>query len=180
MVVSAFPVGSLILSLFLCRYSVLYLRGRSLTSYVKSIFEDQESPTTYITPLGSLPWKNEGSFQITIELEDETICFEYKSTAEALDKLSNRYIQPGEDLSIPVESSTCPICDKTMNPLSGAEGLRSKPIGVIFRDEEPVNICISCSKDVRRTMVRRGTPNHSTSEILANNWNELEADVDFL
>lgn len=180
MELSIYYLFGFLLALLILRITFLYLSDQNVFVILKSHIYNTTFPIIKIDSIGHLPWKDGDSFRLTIQTETTNVYFEYGSTAEALDKLSNKYIQPGEDLSIPVDGAECPVCGEMMNPLSGAEGFRNKTIGGVFTVREPVNICISCSKDLRRNMVQRGTPTHSTAEIVAGNWSELEADVDFL
>lgn len=173
-------VGGALLALIIFRVVFIYISESQILVKIKSKIYDLDYPIIEIDSISYLPWKKEESFRLSIQTDTDTVYFEYDSTAEALDKLSNQYIQPGEDLSIPVDGAECPICSEMMNPLSGAEGFRNKTIAGAFKIREPVNICISCSKGLRRDMVRRGTPTHSTAEIVAGDWSDLEADIDFL
>lgn len=184
MEVSVYHLIAVLIAVFLFvilfRLIYLYLEENNVLTEIKNEVYNRDLPTIKMKSLKHVPWKSNGSFQLSVETQQDEIYFEYDSTAEAIDMLSNEYISPSEISSIPVDGSECPVCGEMMNPLSGAEGFRNKRIAGIFKTREPVNICIPCSKKLRREMVQRGTPTHTTSEILANDWSELEADVDFL
>jgi hypothetical protein len=180
MVFSIYHLGAILAILLGSRIILLYSSKYRVIPRLKSTIYDWEYPITKVKSGNTFPWDDEQSFSLILLTEDDRIYFDYGSTAEALDKLSNHYIQPSDDLSIPVEGAKCPVCGEIMNPLSGAEGFRNKPVGGVIEKKEPVNICISCSKDLRRDMVRNGTPTHSTAEIIASDWSELDTEVDFL
>lgn len=117
---------------------------------------------------------NEGEFGVSIHTIDGEFRFEYQSTQEMVDKLSDQYIE--HNVTEVDDSVDCPICGFKKHPFSGAEGYKVYRLFGFTVKKEPVNICLSCSSDLRRAIIKEGTPEYSTEELLVRDWGDSSGD----